>query len=41
MYMSLPTRIYRLKNSNGSTGEGGGEKSHSMAEGKEDDVQGL
>ena len=41
MYMSLPTRIYRLKNSNGSTGEGGGEKSRSMAEGKEDDVQGL
>ena len=29
------------KYSNGSTGEGGGEKGCSMAGGKEDDVQGL
>ena len=29
------------KYSNGSTGEGGGEKGHSMAGGKEIDVQGL
>ena len=35
------TYLQAQKNSNGSTGEGGGEKGRSMVGGKEDDVQGL